>query len=120
MDELGYLANVLVAGAGSGARGREPLRPLAAAEAALATVALGAELAAQAARDRKPSTQRRQMSWLRSSNAVPPMSFFAGPQVRSPAKPAWAGGSLSPPQPELAEVLPSLTQRPARAGARSR
>jgi hypothetical protein len=44
MDELAYLANVLVAGATLGDR---RFRPSEAAEAALATVALGAELAAR-------------------------------------------------------------------------
>jgi hypothetical protein len=46
MRELSYLANVLIAGAGSrGARLRPRLRPLDAAEAALATCSLGLERA---------------------------------------------------------------------------
>jgi len=120
MDELGYLANVLVAGAGSGARGREPLRPLAAAEAALATVALGAELAAQAARDRKTEHPATTDELLAILKRCPADILFRG-AASALASQASLGGRIFVASPaELAEVLPSLTQRPARAGARSR
>jgi hypothetical protein len=51
MEELAYLANVLAAGAKIG---NQRLRPSEAAEAAIATVALGAELEALSRRPRKP------------------------------------------------------------------
>lgn len=72
MDELGYLANVLVAGAAGGHETAGRMRPLSAAEAVLATVALGAELAAEAERavgDRRRASPPELLAVLRRVSA---------------------------------------------------
>ncbi|MFH2010445.1 MAG: DUF6178 family protein [bacterium] len=113
MEELVYLANVLAAGAEVGGR---RVRPAEAAEAALATVALGAELVA---RDRRPVGARSNTratppelgDVLRSCAADLLFRKASSALVSSPRLSASAGGFLRSRE-ELEAVVKQLRARP--------
>ncbi len=94
MEELTYLANVLVAGATPPGRPRQRLRPAEAAQAALLTVGLGAELMTP---EEPPLTAAALLSVLRST---PADRLFrqASQWLTTHLPPRVTGGFLSTPQ----------------------
>lgn len=117
MDELGYLANVLLAGAkGSEAEGGR-LRPVAAAEAALATVALGAELAAHEARGRTSQRRASLAELLRVLRRCSADVLFRGACSTLAADPARKRQIFVRTQAELAAILAREPSVPSRATA---
>jgi hypothetical protein len=118
MDELGYLANVLLAGAKSSEAGGGRLRPVAAAEAVLATVALGAEIAAYSERGgttRKPASVAELLRVLRLCSAD---VLFRGACSMLAADPAWRRQIFVRTQAELATILASGPSFPSRPRSR--
>lgn len=86
MEELAYLANVLVAGAAQPDPGQERLRPPDAAQATLFTVELGATLAAQAA-PRSPTQVPAQDALLQVLTDTPADLLFRHASQRLAAPP---------------------------------
>lgn len=115
MDELGYLANVLLAGAKGGEAEGGRLRPVAAAEAALATVALGAELAAHEARGRTSLRRASLAELLRVLRRCAADVLFRGACSSLAADPARKRQIFVRTQAELAAILAREPSVPSRA-----